>query len=121
MSERLEWSKTKRTAMFEKNTGSLLSYPLSWGSTEIKDVTEPFFASLRLRDTGRGRSSVLFYWENDTLNKTPGIFPMFVSDMFELLMREDLRMGYGPLHLSGFWRVVKKGANYGIRFISEES
>lgn len=56
----------------------------------------------------RGRSSVTFQWIDDNNNK----YPMFVKDLDELL-RQDI----GTSNIHAIFTYVKRGANYGIKFL----
>ena len=57
---------------------------------------------------GRGKSSVTFYWIDDDGNE----YPMFIKDVDELL-KQDL----GASSVHAVFTYVKRGANYGIKFL----
>lgn len=75
---------------------------------EIWKPNEEIELTLHYKDYGRGRSSVTFYWVDDNGHK----YPMFIKDVDELL-RQD--MGTSSVH--AIWTYVKRGANYGIKFL----
>ncbi len=106
----LLWTKTIKQAPFDKN-GNLLGYDDHWRS-EIRDVTEPFWASLVYSGYGRGRSSIVFKWKD--IPNSCG-YEMFVSDFNDLVMLDK----FTCRAVHGWWQVVKKGANYGIKYIGE--
>jgi hypothetical protein len=64
--------------------------------------------TLHYQGFGRGRSSVTFYWLDDDGNQ----YPMFIKDVDELL-KQDL----GTSSVHGIFTYVKRGANYGIKFL----
>jgi len=75
---------------------------------EIWKPNEEVELTLHYKDYGRGRSSVTFYWVDDNGHK----YPMFLKDVDELL-RQD--MGTSSVH--AIWTYVKRGQNYGIKFL----
>lgn len=75
---------------------------------EVWKPNEEVELTLHYKDYGRGRSSVTFYWVDDNGHK----YPMFIKDVDELL-RQD--MGTSSVH--AIWTYVKRGANYGIKFV----
>ena len=56
----------------------------------------------------RGRSAVTFYWVDDDGHK----YPMFIKDVDELL-RQDI----GTSSIHAIFTYVKRGANYGTKFL----
>lgn len=64
--------------------------------------------TLHYQGFGRGRSSVTFYWLDDDGNR----YPMFIKDVDELL-KQDL----GASSIHAVFKYVKRGANYGIKFL----
>ena len=66
--------------------------------------------TLHYQGFGRGRSSVTFYWLDDDGNR----YPMFIKDVDELL-KQDL----GASSVHAVFTYVKRGANYGIKFLRE--
>ncbi len=64
--------------------------------------------TLHYQGFGRGRSSVTFYWLDDDGNR----YPMFIKDVDELL-KQDL----GASSVHAIFTYVKRGANYGIKFL----
>ena len=64
--------------------------------------------TLHYQGYGRGRSAVTFYWVDDDGHK----YPMFIKDIDELL-RQDV----GTSSIHAIFTYVKRGANYGIKFL----
>lgn len=64
--------------------------------------------TLHYKGYGRGRSSVTFYW----LDNEGHEYPMFIKDMDELLKE---KIGVSDVH--AIFTYVKRGANYGIKFV----
>ena len=64
--------------------------------------------TLHYKGFGRGRSAVTFYWVDDDGHK----YPMFIKDVDELL-RQDI----GASSIHAIFTYVKRGANYGIKFL----
>ena len=64
--------------------------------------------TLHYKGYGRGRSAVTFYWADDDGHK----YPMFIKDVDELL-RQDI----GTSSIHAIFTYVKRGANYGIKFL----
>ena len=64
--------------------------------------------TLHYQGYGRGRSAVTFYWVDDDGHK----YPMFIKDVDELL-RQDI----GASSIHAIFTYVKRGANYGIKFL----
>ena len=75
---------------------------------EVWKPNEEIELTLHYQDYSRGRSSVTFYWVDDNGNK----YPMFIKDVDELL-RQD--MGTSSVH--AIFTYVKRGQNYGIKFL----
>jgi hypothetical protein len=111
MSEELVWNKEKHLAPFD-DKGNLLGYN-DWKAKEYRDVTKPFFAHLKYVGYGRGRSSIVFEWQ-DVISGA--MYEMFVSDLDDLLRRPQAE----GISIKGHWQVVKKGANYGIKLLSDQ-
>lgn len=78
------------------------------GKKEVWKPNEEIELTLHYDGYGRGRSAVTFYWKDDDGHK----YPMFIKDVDELL-RQD--MGISSVH--GIFTYVKRGANYGIKFL----
>jgi hypothetical protein len=96
--------------------GELLSYPDSWlmKDGEWRD-NAPFTASMIVSGYGRGRSSAYFILKNEQGKS----FPMFMTDMTDLIERTVIRCGV----ITGeTWVVTKRGQNYGVKLhaISKE-
>ena len=64
--------------------------------------------TLHYKGYGRGRSAVTFYWVDDDGHK----YPMFIKDVDELL-RQDI----GASSIHAIFTYVKRGNNYGIKFL----
>ena len=75
---------------------------------EVWKPNEEVELTLHYKDYGRGRSAVTFYWVDDDGHE----YPMFIKDVDELL-RQD--MGTSSVH--AIFTYVKRGANYGIKFL----
>ena len=75
---------------------------------EVWKPNEEVELTLHYKDYGRGRSAVTFYWTDDNGHE----YPMFIKDVDELL-RQD--MGTSSVH--AIFTYVKRGANYGIKFL----
>lgn len=106
------WSKNGEKWAPMSKSGGLHSYYGSWleSDTEWKEVSEPIELTLKFKDYGRGRSSVVLYFED--VNREGAVYPMFISDFSNAF-------AIGILHpiTHGSWLVVKKGANYGIQVL----
>lgn len=78
---------------------------------EVNEVWKPnkeVELTLHYQGYGRGRSAVTFYWVDDDGHK----YPMFIKDVDELL-RQDI----GTSSIHAIFTYVKRGANYGIKFL----
>ena len=64
--------------------------------------------TLHYKGFSRGRSAVTFYWVDDDGHK----YPMFIKDVDELL-RQDI----GASSIHAIFTYVKRGDNYGIKFL----
>ena len=78
------------------------SKKIVWKPNEEIELT------LHYKGYGRGRSAVTFYWIDDSNHK----YPMFIKDVDELLRQN---MGTSSVH--AIFTYVKRGANYGIKFL----
>ena len=78
------------------------------GSNEVWKPNKEVELTLHYQGYGRGRSAVTFYWVDDDGHK----YPMFLKDVDELL-RQDI----GASSIHAIFTYVKRGANYGIKFI----
>ena len=78
------------------------------GKKEVWKPNKEVELTLHYNGYGRGRSAVTFYWKDDDGHQ----YPMFIKDVDELL-RQD--MGTSSVH--GIFTYVKRGANYGIKFL----
>ena len=72
-------------------------------------INKPFHASLTCTGVGRGTSACKFHWENETHDYT-----MFPSDVYDLL---SMNIMTNPLE--GYFVIVKKGANFGIKYLGK--
>ena len=64
--------------------------------------------TLHYKGFSRGRSAVTFYWVDDDGHR----YPMFIKDVDELL-RQDI----GASSIHAIFTYVKRGNNYGIKFL----
>ena len=78
------------------------------GSNEVWKPNKEVELTLHYKGYGRGRSAVTFYWVDDDGYK----YPMFIKDVDELL-RQDI----GTSSIHAIFTYVKRGANYGIKFL----
>ena len=78
------------------------------GSNEVWKPNKEVELTLHYKGYGRGRSAVTFYWADDDDHK----YPMFIKDVDELL-RQDI----GTSSIHAIFTYVKRGANYGIKFL----
>ena len=78
------------------------------GSNEVWKPNKEVELTLHYKGYGRGRSAVTFYWVDDDGHK----YPMFIKDVDELL-RQDI----GASSIHAIFTYVKRGANYGIKFL----
>lgn len=90
----------------------LLSFVPKWVTDVDWRPNDAFEAELHLRTFHRGRSSVTFEFVDEA---TDVRYPMFVSDVFELMKFGEVSQGV----VSGKWQVVKRGANYGLAPVRE--
>ena len=75
---------------------------------EVWKPNEEVELTLHYRGYGRGRSAVTFYWVDENGHD----YPMFIKDVDELLKQN---MGTSSVH--AIFTYVKRGANYGIKFL----
>ena len=75
---------------------------------EIWKPNEEVELTLHYERFCRGRSAVTFYWIDDDGHE----YPMFIKDVDELLKQD---MGTSSVH--AIFTYVKRGANYGIKFL----
>ena len=78
------------------------------GSNEVWKPNKEVELTLHYQGYGRGRSAVTFYWVDDDGHR----YPMFIKDVDELL-RQDI----GTSSIHAIFTYVKRGANYGIKFL----
>lgn len=88
--------------------GEIVEIEIYSGRKEVWKPNEEIELTLHYNGYGRGRSAVNFYWKDDDGHQ----YPMFIKDVDELL-RQD--MGTSSVH--GIFTYVKRGANYGIKFL----
>ena len=105
--------------------GGLAEYTISTPPEEADTVTETrgytilwaknrvFGATLRLKDSARGRSAVVFYFEH---TETGEQYPMRLNEMTEMLKKVSMVNGV----VDGNWTFKKQGANFGIAYVGEE-
>lgn len=80
----------------------------SWGADEIWKPNAEVELTLKYVNYSRGRSSAKIDWE-DQKGHT---YPMFMTDMDELF-----KIGVNTLSVHGIFTFVKRGANYGIKYV----
>ena len=78
------------------------------GSNEVWKPNKEVELTLHYKGFSRGRSAVTFYWVDDDGHK----YPMFIKDVDELL-RQDI----GASSIHAIFTYVKRGNNYGIKFL----
>ena len=88
--------------------GEIVEIEVYSGRKEVWKPNEEIELTLHYNGYGRGRSAVTFYWKDDNGHK----YPMFIKDVDELL-RQDM----GTSSVRGIFTYVKRGANYGIKFL----
>ena len=88
--------------------GEIVEIEVYSGRKEVWKPNEEIELTLHYDGYGRGRSAVTFYWKDDNGHK----YPMFIMDVDELL-RQDM----GTSSVRGIFTYVKRGANYGIKFL----
>lgn len=71
-----------------------------------------FYDILRYTGFERGRSSISFIFEDSDGNKVP----MFAKDFSDMVLKCSIVGG----EVKGKWTYVKRGANYGISYVTEE-
>lgn len=96
---------SEREKVYRGETVEIETYS---GRKEVWKPNEEIELTLHYDGYGRGRSAVTFYWKDDNNHQ----YPMFIKDVDELL-RQD--MGTSSVH--GIFTYVKRGANYGIKFL----
>ena len=83
-------------------------FPSDENKNEVWRPNKEVELTLHYQGYGRGRSAVTFYWIDDDGHK----YPMFLRDVDELL-RQDI----GTSSIHAIFTYVKRGANYGIKFL----
>ena len=78
------------------------------GSNEVWKPNKEVELTLHYKGYGRGRSAVTFYWIDDDGHR----YPMFIKDVDELL-----RQNIGTSSIHAMFTYVKRGNNYGIKFL----
>lgn len=95
----------ERERVYRGETVEIKTYS---GRKEVWKPNEEIELTLHYDGYGRGRSAVTFYWKDDNNHQ----YPMFIKDVDELL-----RQGMGTSSVHGIFTYVKRGANYGIKFL----
>ena len=88
--------------------GEHIAIKTVWGKEEVWKPNEEVELTLHYKGYGRGRSAVTFYWVDQNGHE----YPMFIKDVDELL---KLDMGTSSVH--AVFTYVKRGQNYGIKFL----
>jgi hypothetical protein len=96
---------------FDKD-GNLMGYPEEWRGIEWRDNYQ-FTDTLKLDHYYRGRSAAGLYMASAI---TGHRYQMFLRDFEDLINNTVIDHGV----VSGRWTFTKRGANYGIVFISDE-
>lgn len=96
---------SERERVYRGETVEIETYS---GRKEVWKPNEEIELTLHYNGYGRGRSAVTFYWKDDNNHQ----YPMFIKDVDELL-RQDM----GTSSVRGIFTYVKRGANYGIKFL----
>lgn len=94
---------------YNKN-GNMMSYPNYFDEVKTWKAAENFTTTLKYKQYLRGTSSVIFIFEDIHTNKT---YPMFVSSIDNILLNTNIING----EITGTFKFVKKGKNYGITLI----
>ena len=79
-------------------------------------LIEEFPATMIYETYEVGRSAVRLTWKDTKGNR----YPSFVKDIHTLLSGEGgakFETIDGKLAVSGWWKIVKRGANYGVQFV----
>ena len=95
-------------ARYGEQHDTFLSYP-GYGGSDMYPVTD-FQAEMTVVDWERGRSSMTI-WLQDTAGTR---YPMFMKDYFTLTTQ---RAQTDIATYDCEWSFVKRGANYGIRWV----
>ena len=69
---------------------------------------------MRLKDSTRGRSAVVFYFEH---TETGEQYPMRLNEMTQMLTKVTMVNGV----VEGNWTFKKQGANFGIAYVEAEA
>lgn len=96
---------SERERVYRGETVEIETYS---GRKEVWKPNEEIELTLHYNGYGRGRSAVTFYWKDNNGHQ----YPMFIKDVDELL-RQDI----GTSSVHGIFTYVKRGANYGIKFL----
>lgn len=86
--------------------GDLLHYPSTWTLHEWRDAAL-FEATLKYIDYARGRSAAYMIFANEEGKE----FTVFLTDFNDLVPE----MVHGKV--SGTWKFVKRGRNFGIKLV----
>ncbi|MBB5081336.1 hypothetical protein [Nonomuraea endophytica] len=86
-------------------TGEYAVVPPDW-----RPITE-FTATLTMTGRRRGRSAAYFMWTDQDGHE----WPMFLADLDHLISSATIKNGVA----TGTWTVGKRGANFGIRYVSQ--
>jgi hypothetical protein len=102
---------------FGKGTGEPVYYVEPWMERDGKVVWKPntpFTDTLRFTGFGRGRSAAHALFKS-TVKGTS--YTVFLTDFSDILREKDIIKG----EVSARWHFVKRGSNYGLRMMKEES
>lgn len=92
----------------EVDTTETRGYTILWVKNRV------FGATLRLKDSARGRSAVVFYFEH---TETGEQYPMRLNELTQMLTKVTMVNGV----VEGNWTFKKQGANFGIAYVGAEA
>ena len=113
--------KEEQVAPFDPETGSLLNSPGESLDILWLDVSEPFYAQLQCTGYSSSRKNVIrgrsmrYHW---TEVAGSAMYQMFIEDHFN--MWSEGLLGDPKKIVKGWWKVVKKGQYYGIKFVGRK-
>lgn len=113
-----EWNPRRPQVPVDKN-GNWMAYP-DWRFTGWETIHQPFYAVMEIDGMETGRSAKRVILKNvDTGQK----YPMFVADLVGGIKEGAFIVTVGQLQssgkISGWWTACKRGANYGIKAVSQ--
>lgn len=106
-------AKTKVLEYPVNEAGNFMSYANEYWQKPTMVPNIPFEAELEIYSYSRGRSSATFDLRDVVTGKQ---YPMFLTDMLTVIQSIDI---IGS-RVKGHWVARKRGANYGIGYITAE-